>query len=150
MSAVKNKTDGLTMSDVDRALYNSMYQRFSLGLFDPPTAYNWPTANDVGSSKSHALSKLASQRSLVLLQNDEHAADALLPLKTGKRIAVLGPHSNAQKVLVQPYPFSPFCPNHTTCMASPFDAISSLNGESFTTTSQGCDLFNTSQGAKIV
>ena len=39
------------------------------------------------------------QESIVLLRNDQN----LLPLPRGKRIAVLGPHANAQKVLVQPY-----------------------------------------------
>ena len=124
--AIERKTDGLTMADVDRALFNSFKQRFDLGLFDSKDAYAWPTADDVGTDESAALSLQASQvrlhiivnalienvgkyqsrmlykipqESIVLLRNDRN----LLPLPRGKRIAVLGPHANAQKVLVQPY-----------------------------------------------
>jgi hypothetical protein len=35
------------MEDVDRALFNSLKQRFDLGLFDPKEAYAWPTNDDV-------------------------------------------------------------------------------------------------------
>jgi hypothetical protein len=60
----------------------------------------------------------------------------------GKKIAVIGPHATAQEVLVQPYPFSPFCPDHTLdCIASPFAGISALNSGGGTTTAPGCDLF---------
>jgi len=31
------------MKDVDRALFNSLKQRFDLGLFDPVDAYDWPS-----------------------------------------------------------------------------------------------------------
>ena len=42
----------------------------------------------------------ASRESLVLLRNDR----SLLPLRKGQRIAVLGPHAQAHKLLLQPYP----------------------------------------------
>ena len=42
LPAVSSKTEGLNMSHVDRALYNSFKQRFDLGLFDPQEAYAWP------------------------------------------------------------------------------------------------------------
>lgn len=31
----------VTMEDVDRALFNSLKQRFDLGLFDPESSYEW-------------------------------------------------------------------------------------------------------------
>ena len=140
--ALALKTEGLKMADVDRALFNSFKQRFDLGLFDPKAAYAWPTADNVGTDASAALSLQASQESIVLLRNDQN----LLPLKKGKRIAVLGPHANAQKVLVQPYPFSPFCPDKTLdCIKSPAAALAELNdgpaGEQWTRSAAGCDLF---------
>jgi beta-D-xylosidase 4 len=132
----------VSMTDVDRALFNSLKQRFDLGLFDPEDSYSWPTNDDVGSDASAALSLKASQESIVILRND----DSLLPLPTGKRIAVIGPHANAQEVLVQPYPFSPFCPDNTLdCIVSPAAAISKLNGgaggQQWTRVATGCDLF---------
>eukprot|EP00038_Savillea_parva_P000253 m.95117 g.95117 ORF g.95117 m.95117 type:complete len:954 (-) comp10088_c0_seq1:7-2868(-) len=128
----------VSMTDVDRALFNSLKQRFDLGLFDPEDAYEWPTNDDVGSDAHAALSLNASQESIVLLRNDHQ----LLPLATGKRIAVVGPHANAQEVLVQPYPFAPECPDHTfDCIVSPAEAISQLNGEEHTGAAPGCDLF---------
>ena len=38
LKAVKASVRGVTMADVDRALFNSLKQRFDLGLFDPPAA----------------------------------------------------------------------------------------------------------------
>eukprot|EP00040_Diaphanoeca_grandis_P022561 m.121584 g.121584 ORF g.121584 m.121584 type:complete len:950 (-) comp28865_c0_seq1:374-3223(-) len=135
----------LTMDDVDRALFNSLKQRFDLGLFDPKDAYDWPTNDSIGSDASAAMSLEASQQSIVLLRNDE----GLLPLATGKRVAVIGPHANATKVLVQPYPFSPFCPDNTMdCLTTPIEAISEINGEGnggWTKSAAGCDLFNLSK-----
>jgi beta-glucosidase-like glycosyl hydrolase len=55
----------VTMDDVDRALFNSLKQRFDLGLFDPEDAYQWPDNDDVGSDASAALSLTASQESIV-------------------------------------------------------------------------------------
>ena len=142
-AAVAHGTAGLRQADVDRALTNSLRQRFDLGLFDPPSAYAWPGVDDVGTDASLAMSLRASQEALVLLRND----GALLPLAPGGKVAVLGPHAAAQKVLMQPYPFSPFCPDHTNdCLASPFAAIAALNGGNATTsTAAGCDLFDPSE-----
>jgi beta-glucosidase-like glycosyl hydrolase len=142
-AAVAHGTAGLRQADVDRALANSLRQRFDLGLFDPPSAYAWPGVDDVGTDASLAMSLRASQEALVLLRND----GALLPLAPGGKVAVLGPHAAAQKVLMQPYPFSPFCPDHTNdCLASPFAAVAALNGGNATTsTAAGCDLFDPSE-----
>jgi hypothetical protein len=77
-----------------------------------------------------------------LLRNDRQ----LLPLPKRKRVAVIGPHALAQEVLVQPYPFSPFCPDGTLdCITSPWKAMSAINdgpsGQSWTRYATGCDLF---------
>ena len=149
--AVAGAVDGVSMSDVDRALTNSLRQRFDLGLFDPKEAYEWPTVDDVGTDASSALSLDASRESLVLLRND----GGLLPLSRGTRIAVVGPHATAREVMTQPYPFKPYCPpaphddavksDPLACITSPYAAISQINGApSLTTTAPGCDLFNES------
>lgn len=123
-----------------------IFQRFDLGLFDPKDSYEWPTIDEIGSDSSRALSLKASQESIVLLRNDAQ----LLPLPIGKRVAVIGPHWNAQQVLVQPYPFSPFCPDKTLdCIVSPTQAIAAINdgpkGDQWTRSAYGCDLFNSSK-----
>lgn len=84
----------------------------------------------------------------MILRNDR----GLLPLTPGRRVAVIGPHATAQQVLVQPYPFSPFCPDNTLdCIVSPADAIASINAagtdphaeatDQWTKVAPGCDLF---------
>jgi beta-glucosidase-like glycosyl hydrolase len=145
LTALGLKTDGLVQADVDRAVYNSLRQRFDLGLFDPPEAYHWPSIKDLGNGSSSDLSLTASQKALVLLRNDQ----SLLPLSPGKQIAVIGPHATAKEVLVQPYPARVSCPASTgggyECLESPFEAIQRLNVGGNTTTSPGCDLFNYSE-----
>ena len=140
----------VSWEDVDRALFNSLKQRFDLGLFDGKEAYAWPTNDDVGTVASSALSLEASEKSIVLLRNDND----LLPLEPGKKVAVIGPHGNATTVMMQPYPFSPFCADKTLgCIVSPVEAIATQNsaaerpkeGESWTRYAPACDLFNTSK-----
>ena len=160
------------MADVDRALYNSLLQRFDLGLFDPAEAYEWPGRDDIGTDESKALNLQASRESLVLLRND----GGVLPLPKGRKLAVVGPHAAARKLLVQPYPsmVSHFpaemiwCPdNSTDCIPSPVEAIATINGnasrdfgggggggrsssartdgDGWTKTAPGCDVFAPSQ-----
>ena len=145
--ALAARTRGLAMADVDRALSNALKQRFDLGLFEPHGAYEWPGRDDIGTDESRALSLRASRESLVLLRND-----AVLPLPRGRRVAVVGPHATARKLLVQPYPsmVSHFpaamiwCPdNGTDCIQSPFEAIAAINGN---TTAAAASSGSTSSG----
>jgi beta-glucosidase-like glycosyl hydrolase len=89
------------MADLDRALFNSLKQRFDLGLFDPKDAYAWPTADDVGTDASAAMSLMASQESIVLLRNDRQ----LLPLPKVRKMPGW-PRSWANFSLVQLYAYS--------------------------------------------
>jgi len=140
--AIEQKVHNVSMTDVDRALFNTFKQRFDLGLFDPEASYEWPTADDVGTSESWALTLRASQEGIVLLRNDAQ----VLPLRKGTTVAVVGPHAKAQEVMMQPYPFRTFCASgKMDCIASPFDAIAAINGETNTQVAEGCDLFETSQ-----
>ena len=59
LGALKDRTENLTIADVDRALFNSFKQRFDLGLFDPKEAYDWPGKEDIGTDvTSQALEKV--------------------------------------------------------------------------------------------
>jgi len=130
------------MKDVDRALFNSFKQRFDLGLFDPEASYEWPTADDIGTSESWALTLKASQEGIVLLRNDNQ----FLPLSKGTRVAVVGPHANAQEVMTMPKHSVPNCPSgKMDCIQSPFDAMAAINGRKHTQVAEGCDLFDKSQ-----
>lgn len=143
-NAVAQGTRGLKIEDVDRALYNALKQRFDLGLFDPEEAYDWPTADDVGTDASVELNLKASQSALVLLRND----DRLLPLSPGKRIAVIGPHADATAIMSEPYAFHPLCADRShSCIVSPFAAIKAINNAAGGSTelSLGCDLFDPSE-----
>ncbi len=139
--AIQQRTKGLTMDDVDRALFNSLKQRFDLGLFDPKEAYEWPTRDDIGTDESLELTLRAAQESLVLLRNDAQ----LLPLRVGSKIAVLGPHANARDVMFDAGRNNnavPVCADGTSnCIVTPFAAISQLNTGGSTSTAPGCDLF---------
>jgi len=141
LNAVGNRTDNLTMSAIDRALFNSLKQRFDLGLFDPFDAYEWPTVDDYGSQSSWDMSLLASQEALVLLRND----NALLPLRKGQKVAVIGPHVNAQATMTQPYPAVPYCADGLSCIKSPSASIAAINGDDSTSSSLACDLFDPSE-----
>ncbi len=147
ISALDNKTDNLSQSDVDRALFNALKQRFDLGLFDPPSAYEWPGADNIGSADSEAMSLRASREALVLLRNDGE----MLPLRAGAgAVAVVGPHAASRQVMLEPYPFKPECPptdgigDEYGCIATPYEAILAMNGANQTKSAPGCDLFNTS------
>ena len=56
LPAVEQSVRGLKQTDVDRAVTNSLRQRFDLGLFDPKEAYNLPGVDDVGTDASQAMS----------------------------------------------------------------------------------------------
>jgi beta-glucosidase-like glycosyl hydrolase len=70
-----------------------------LGLFDPidsqPLARLTPE-HTIATPETKALNLKAAQQSLVLLHNAE-----VLPLRRGQTIAVIGPHAQAQRSLIQ-------------------------------------------------
>ena len=136
-----------SMTDVDRALFNSLRVRFDLGLFDPKerNPYWSLGADDIGTDASRALSRRAASESLVLLQNPMRrggGGEAVLPLTPGVRVAVLGPHGNASHSLIQ-VDTGRICADGTMdCVQTPLAAISELNGAAGGSTSyaEGCDL----------
>jgi beta-glucosidase len=76
----------LTEAEVDAALKRVLAGRMRLGMFDPATPFANvpPSANH--SPEHRALVLRAARESIVLLRND-----GILPLRPGRRIAIVGP-----------------------------------------------------------
>lgn len=77
----------------------------------------------------------------MLLKNKAQA----LPLKPGGKIAVIGPHANATRFLIQ-VDTGQICGGDGTfdCVESPFQAVQRLNVGGSTTMAVGCDLIDAS------
>ena len=91
---------------IDIALARLMTARFKLGMFDKDENVTWSKIpySVVGSEKHYALSEKAARESMVLLKNEND----LLPLsKDIKSIAVIGPNSNFEQVLLGNYHGTP-------------------------------------------
>ena len=86
----------IQQSEIDSALVRLFTARFRLGMFDPPELVPWssiaPSEND---SEAHrALALRAARESIVLLKND-----GVLPLKSARTIAVIGPTAESLQVM---------------------------------------------------
>ena len=138
------KSGHCSMADVDKAVANSLRVRFDLGLFDPIEDQPlWKLgAKDIGTAAAKALNLRAAEESLVLLRNPKR----VLPLTAGLKIAVLGPHGNATRDLIQVDTGSICADGKMDCVPSPFARIGALNNAAggSTTYAQGCNLIGTS------
>jgi beta-glucosidase len=76
----------LTEGEVDAALKRVLAGRMRLGLFDPAMPFANVPASANHSPEHRALALRAARESVVLLKND-----GILPLRPGRRIAVVGP-----------------------------------------------------------
>ena len=74
---------------------------FLLGQLDPPSSVPWTQfgPSTVDSADHRALALSAAQKSIVLLKNER----AALPLRTGARIAFIGPHANSTQEFLSNY-----------------------------------------------
>ena len=98
----------LTEADIDRALRGNFRVMIKLGLLDPPERVPYSSIGSESedpwlSSKSKAIARLATQKSIVLLKN----SNGLLPLNKQaiKSVAVIGPRSD--EVLLDWYSGTP-------------------------------------------
>jgi hypothetical protein len=88
----------LSWAEVDDALRHAFTLRFKLGLLDPIGRQPfWKFGPEVIGSDAHRnLSARASERSLVLLTNDNNT----LPLQKGLNLAVIGPTADSRAAIV--------------------------------------------------
>ena len=107
----------MTEADLDRALIRVLETRFALGEFDDSTPWSGIGAETLESEANQALALKAAQESIVLLKNDtpEGGDSPLLPLSTGKSIALIGPYANA--IMLGDYSGTP------TYTTTPFEAF---------------------------
>ena len=122
---------------------NTLRVRFELGLFDDPDKQPLTklTSSAVGTEASAELNVLATAESLVLLKNH----DSTLPLTAGVKIAVVGPHANATRNLIQ-VDGQDVCVGDQSgtldCVETPFEAIRRVNAGGQTALAVGCDIMD--------
>lgn len=88
------RRDLITQKDIDRALIRLFSARFRVGDLSGVRNIAEIPLSAVNNSRGRALALKAAEESLVLLKND-----GILPLKPGTRIALIGPLSDATRVL---------------------------------------------------
>ena len=98
----------MSEADLDRSLKRLFTARMRLGMFDPPNMvpYANTPASEIDSPEHRQLALKTAQESMVLLKND-----GVLPLKSFKNIAVVGPLAEQTAVLLGNYNGTP---THTT------------------------------------
>jgi beta-glucosidase len=89
---------------VDTALIRLFTARIRLGMFDPPEVVPYSKIDEkiLDSAEHRALARKMANESMVLLKND-----GVLPLKTVKHIAVVGPLADQTAVLLGNYNGTP-------------------------------------------
>jgi len=94
----------LSESAIDTALIRLFTARMKLGMFDPPESvpYSKISESELDSAAHRALARQLANESMVLLKND-----GVLPLKSVKRIAVVGPLADQTAVLLGNYNGTP-------------------------------------------
>ena len=94
----------LPVSAIDTALVRLFTARIRLGMFDPPSIvpYDHIPASELDSAAHRELARRLAEESMVLLKND-----GVLPLRSVKRIAVVGPLAEQTAVLLGNYNGTP-------------------------------------------
>jgi beta-glucosidase len=94
----------LPVSAIDAALIRLFTARIRLGMFDPPSMvpYDHIAQSELDSPAHRALALRLAEESMVLLKND-----GVLPLKSVKRIAIVGPLADQTAVLLGNYDGTP-------------------------------------------
>ena len=92
------KSGRVKVSQVDQACRKVLEAKYKLGLFDDPYRYVSEERNkqQIMSADKLLLSKMAAEKSFVLLKNDQN----ILPLNGEKRIAFIGPLVKDQRNLI--------------------------------------------------
>ena len=95
----------ISESEIDAALRRLFAARFRLGMFDPPerVPYSAIPESDNDSPQHRQLALQAARESMVLLKNENN----ILPLKSPRRIAVIGPSADDSDMLLANYHGTP-------------------------------------------
>ncbi len=103
------KSGLITEAEIDHALERLMTARFKLGMFDPPerVPFSKIPYSENDSAEHRKLALEAARKAIVLLKND-----GTLPLKPGRKIAVIGPSANDAVALLGNY--NGFSSHHVT------------------------------------
>ncbi len=99
--------DLIDEATIDQAVKRIFTARFKLGMFDDDSQVPFADIpmRVVGSKDHLALTQEAARKSLVLLKND-----GILPLKPGRKVAVIGPNADNFDVLIGNYNGKPVQP----------------------------------------
>lgn len=101
VEAVKN---GEVSEEVlDLSVGRILKHKFDLGLFEQPYVDIEHTKEVYSSTKGDQVSKSIAQKEITLLKND-----GILPLKEGKKIALIGPFANRTSILFGGYAYPSF------------------------------------------
>ncbi|MCM1099314.1 MAG: glycoside hydrolase family 3 protein, partial [Ruminococcus flavefaciens] len=96
---VQAVNDGeLDIAYIDRALERILTVKFRLGLFENPYGTG-DFEQEAARAEADALSREIAEKSIVLLKNEEN----ILPLRTGLKVALIGPSADARAVLFGGY-----------------------------------------------
>ncbi len=110
----------LDESALDTAVRRVLRQKFDLGLFEHPYGDEAAIFLTTATDEQAATALEIARRSLVLLAN----ADATLPLRTGARVALIGPNADSARNLLGDYTF----PAHIETLAEAKEQGSLLGG----------------------
>lgn len=90
----------IRIEEIDAAVARVLESKFELGLFENPFADEQSAAVNFETPHQRALAREAAAQSLVLLKND-----GLLPLRSPRTIAVIGPNADSARNLMGDYSF---------------------------------------------
>ena len=137
-SLLQGVKDGhCSMDGVHKSWKNAMGLLFDMGLFDPAEDQPlWKVPiEEVGKEESQQESRQSSQESMVLLKNDNN----VLPLKTGKKYALMGPHFQAAQSLAGNY-LGQLCPDNTFDCVENVTAAMMRVGQGPIVSAEGCSI----------
>lgn len=128
-----------TAARVDEAVRRSFRLHFELGRFDPVNATKWASigADALNSTFHQQVSYEAALQSFVLLKNDGGA----LPIKVGKKVAVLGPQGVTRSGLLSDYAADQQCfGGDDHCIVTIAEGIAAANAGGLTSSAQGVEV----------
>jgi len=144
-NTVKAVSEGILSEEtIDISLRRLAKIQMKVGLFDKKEGQRYFDSSRYGIHKIDTpehkqLAYEAALQSIVLLKNEKNT----LPLNTGLKLALLGPHINGQEVFMSNYHGDRCVGKKFDCIMSPMQAITKANVGGTTTGYQGVDIDST-------